>query len=351
MITTRAELVALLDQLTLAPGACPGIDLEADNLHRYAEQLCLIQVTDGQRFELVDPLAIEDLDPLKGFLEGATIWMHGADFDMTLMRREFGILPKMIFDTQIAARLLGVRRFSYANLVEQYFEVTLSKSSQKENWGQRPLPDKMCEYALNDVRYLLPLADRLERELRARGRYSWFLESCEAAMARVRERDEEREDPWRIQGAGKLDRRGLGCLRTLWEWRDREACEWDRPAFMVARNNLLVEWSLAIVKGEPLEVPRYIRGRRQRRLEDAIDKARNLPESAWPERPRGRRRRWDDSQEAEYTRLAKKRDEVAQELDIDPSVLASRAILERLIWKEEEPQSLLLPWQREVLGL
>ena len=186
MITTRAELVALLDQLTLAPGACPGIDLEADNLHRYAEQLCLIQVTDGQRFELVDPLAIEDLDPLKGFLEGATIWMHGADFDMTLMRREFGILPKMIFDTQIAARLLGVRRFSYANLVEQYFEVTLSKSSQKENWGQRPLPDKMCEYALNDVRYLLPLADRLERELRARDRYSWFLESCEAAMARPR---------------------------------------------------------------------------------------------------------------------------------------------------------------------
>ena len=351
MISTRAELVALLDDLSTGSGACPGIDLEADNLHRYAEQLCLIQMTDGQRFELVDPLVIEDLDPLKNFLQGATIWMHGADFDMTLMRREFGILPKMIFDTQIAARLLGVRKFSYANLVGQYFEVQLSKSSQKENWGQRPLPAKMCEYALNDVRYLLPLAERLETELHEKGRYSWFLESCEAAMDRVRERDGEREDPWRIQGAGKLDRRGLGCLRTLWEWRDREACEWDRPAFMVARNKLLIEWSLAIVKGEPLEFPKYIRGRRQRRLEVAIAKARTLPESEWPERPKGRRRRWDDSQEAEYARHAKKRDEVAGELDIDPSVLASRAVLERLIWREEEPERLLLPWQREVMGL
>jgi ribonuclease D len=170
-------------------------------------------------------------------------------------------------------------------------------------------------------------------------------------MLRVREREGEREDPWRIQGAGKLDRRGLGCLRTLWEWRDREACEWDRPAFMVARNKLLIEWSLAIVNGERLEFPRYIRGRRQRRLEVAVATARNLPESEWPERPRNRRRRWNDRQEAEFARHAKKRDEVAAELDLDPSVLASRAVLERLIWKDDEPERLLLPWQREVLGI
>lgn len=351
MISTHADLVSLLENLALGSGTLPGIDLEADNLHRYAEQLCLVQVTDGKRFELIDPLAIEDLDPLRDFLSGATIWMHGADFDMTLLRREFGMLPKMIFDTQIAARLLGVRRFSYANLVEQYFEVTLSKSSQKENWGQRPLPDKMCAYALNDVRYLLPLAERLEAELREKERYTWFLESCEAAMNRVRERDEEREDPWRIQGAGKLNRRGLGCLRILWEWRDQEAREWDRPAFMVVRNKLLIEWSQAIVDDHRLEFPRNIRGRRHRRLEAAITKARNLPKSEWPLRPKSRGRRWEDSQEAEYARYAEKRDQVAEKLDIDPSVLAPRAVIERLIWREEEPDRLLLPWQRELLGV
>ena len=105
------------------------------------------------------PLEVDELEPLRSYLVANSIWMHGADFDMTLLRREFGMLPKMIYDTQIASRLLGILRFSYANLVEQFFGVKLCKASQKENWGQRPLPEKMCEYASNDVRYLLPLAE------------------------------------------------------------------------------------------------------------------------------------------------------------------------------------------------
>jgi ribonuclease D len=351
MIETRAELVALLDDLAAGPAAHPGIDLEADNLHRYAEQLCLIQVTDGERFELVDPLVIEDLSPFAEFLATATLWMHGADFDMTLMRREFGLLPEMILDTQIAARLLGVRKFSYANLVEENFGVKLSKSSQKENWGQRPLPEKMCEYARNDVRYLLPLGDTLERQLREKGRFGWFVESCEAAMQRVMDRNEEREDPWRIQGAGKLDRRGLGCLKVLWHWRDDEARAWDRPAFMVARNKQLIDWSLAISKGGPLEFPRNMRGRRMKSLQAAIAKARTMPKSELPERPRGKGHRWDDSHEAEFNRHAKHRDTVAAKLDIDPSILASRAVIERLIWQEDDVSTLLLPWQRELMEL
>ena len=145
--------------MPMSESASVGIDLEADNLHRYAEQLCLIQISDGKDVFLVDPLEVDDLSSLERFLAAESIWMHGADFDMTLLRREFGTLPKMIFDTQIAARLLGILRFSYANLVDQFFDVKLCKASQKENWGQRPLPEKMREYASNDVRYLLPLAN------------------------------------------------------------------------------------------------------------------------------------------------------------------------------------------------
>ena len=166
MITTSSELAGLLDELPSNGPPYAGIDLEADNLHRYAEQLCLIQISTGTKVVLVDPLEVKDLSPLKEYLNHNGIWMHGADFDMTLLRREFGTLPHMIYDTQIAARLLGILRFSYANLVEQFFEVQLCKASQKENWGQRPLPEKMCEYASNDVRYLLPLADQLEERLR-----------------------------------------------------------------------------------------------------------------------------------------------------------------------------------------
>ena len=289
MITTSSDLAGLVDELPSNGPPFAGFDLEADNLHRYAEQLCLIQITTGESVVLVDPLEVEDLTPLKDYLAGTTVWMHGADFDMTLLRREFGCLPHMIYDTQIAARLLGILRFSYANLVDQFFDIQLCKASQKENWGQRPLPEKMCEYASNDVRYLLPLADALEAGLREKGRFDWFVESCRAAMERVLDRDEEREDPWRIRGAGKLDRQALCFLRALWEWRDHEAREWDRPPFMVVRNQQLTAWAEALVRGKRLELPRNVKGARARRLRDAIENGAPGPESRVARAAEGKR--------------------------------------------------------------
>lgn len=350
MITTSADLAGLIDALPSNGPPYVGIDLEADNLHRYAEQLCLIQISTGEEVVLVDPLEVEDLSPLKHFLSDNGIWMHGADFDMTLLRREFGVLPEMIFDTQIAARLLGILRFSYANLVEQFFEVKLCKASQKENWGQRPLPEKMCEYASNDVRYLLPLAEKLENDLRRRERFEWFVESCGAAMERVLERDEEREDPWRIRGGGKLDRQSLCLLRAVWEWRDAEAEEWDRPPFMVVRNQQLIAWAEAIPRGQQLELPRNVKGGRARRLREAIEAARQIPQKDWPERRKGTGRRWDSNQEKRFEALAKKRDVAAEALEIEPSVIAARAALEQIAW-DADPAEHLLGWQRTLLEL
>lgn len=351
MINTAADLEKLIDSLPSEGPPRVGFDLEADNLHRYAEQLCLIQVTDGERFELIDPLSVGDLTPLRNYLAESTIWMHGADFDMTLLRREFSVLPEMILDTQIAARLLGVRRFSYANLVLQFFEVQLPKGSQKADWGQRPLPEKMLEYATNDVRYLLPLAEILERELKEKNRHGWFLESCRAAMARIEARDAQREDPWRIQGAGKLDRRGLCYLQHLWGWRDSEARAWDRPPFMVARNKDIIEWCRLLPKGKQPMLPRNIRGGRLERFRDAVKAAEGTPSSEWPHRRKGGGRRWEAEQEARYDELAKVRDAAAHNLDLDPSILAPRSVLEQLVWEDAPEDTLLLPWQRELLGL
>ncbi len=350
MITCSADLAGLVDALPSSGPPYAGIDLEADNLHRYAEQLCLIQVTDGETVELVDPLGIDDLSPLEAYLSANPVWMHGADFDMTLLRREFGTLPRMIFDTQIAARLLGILRFSYANLVEQFFGIQLCKASQKENWGQRPLPEKMCEYARNDVRYLLPLAEKLEQGLREKGRFDWFVESCRAAMERVLDRDEEREDPWRIRGGGKLDRQALCFLRALWEWRDAEAREWDRPPFMVVRNQQLISWAEKLVRGERLDLPRNVKGARAKRLKEAVEQAREIPRSAWPERRKGNGRRWDNVREKRFEALAVKRDRAAESLEIEPSVIAPRAVLEQIAW-EADPSDHLLSWQKALLGL
>ncbi len=234
------------------PGGEPGfnkigtadrvaIDIEADSLHSYREKLCLLQisapavagivdagsdletasgnrdhppsprgygVTNRSRLQhdfIVDPLAGVDLEPLRQVLEPREIVLHGADYDLRMLRRGLNFTAHRIFDTLIAARLLGIREFSLAALLKRYFGLELPKGSQKANWAKRPLPARMAEYAINDVRYLLPLAEKLEAELDRLQRRDWLRQSCEraieqAAVARVRNQDEL----WRVRGTGPL---------------------------------------------------------------------------------------------------------------------------------------------------
>ncbi|MEI6676339.1 MAG: hypothetical protein WCO57_14310 [Verrucomicrobiota bacterium] len=326
-----------------------AIDTEADSLHRYRESLCLIQFAAGSDCLLMDPLAIQDLSALGDFLQRTVVWMHGADYDMTMLKRQFGSLPATIYDTQIGARLLGARRFGLADLVLHYFGVELSKSSQKADWGKRPLTPKMVEYALNDVRYLLPMAEQIVAELHAKGRHAWFVESCDSARKKVLERDEARQEVWRIQGIGKFDRYSLACLRALWHWRDKEACLWDRPSFMVATNRQLIEWSTDLALRQPLSLPRHFRPDRVKRFQHALEILNTLPEAEWPERPKLQRRKRDRDFEHRVELLLKTRDQAAVELDIDGSLIASRAVLEAVAVGDVEPSQLLLPWQLSIL--
>ncbi len=349
LIRSRHDLDSLLSS---SPGEnlC-AIDTEADSLHRYRESLCLVQFARGPEAVLIDPIEIDDLSPLGDYLSTASVWMHGADYDMTMLKREFGTLPPVVFDTQIGARLLGERRFGLADLVERYFEVTLSKSSQKADWGKRPLSPKMIEYALNDVRYLLPMGEKIVAGLHEKGRYEWFVESCEAARRRVLERDESREEPWRIQGSGRLDRKGLHHLKYLWEWRDAEASSWDRPSFMVAPNRQLIEWSALLAGGRKIEFPPHYRADRRRRLSETLEAAKTAPSDEWPERSKVLRRRRDSEFDARVSRLLAARDAAGTRLEIDPSLLAPRAVLEAIAADECVPEDVLLGWQRQCLGL
>ena len=159
-----------------------AVDTEADSLHCYFEKLCLIQLTVGEQDYLIDPLAPLDLQPLCAALAEKEIVLQGMDFDLRLLRRTLGFFAREVFDTVIAARLLGLREFSLAALVQQYFGVTLAKGSQKANWARRPLPPVMKEYAKNDTHYLLPLAAKMEAALNERGRMEWFRQSCQRAL-------------------------------------------------------------------------------------------------------------------------------------------------------------------------
>jgi len=328
-----------------------GLDLEADSLYRYAERICLVQVCYGKKVELIDPLAEESLDPLVEWLGSARIWMHGADYDMTLMLREWKMVPPMLYDTQIAAQLLGHQRFGYASLVEQYFGIELSKSSQKADWGKRPLSPKMLEYACNDVRYLLPLAHEVEIKLKELERYEWFLESCESAQTRVKGREGEHKESWRISGSGRLQPAELRFLQALWNWRDDEAASWNRPSFMVATNKQLIAWATDLAEERKIHLPPKLRPDRRQRLEAAINESRGIPESEWPVRPKRLRQRFDKSFEQRLKEVMEGRNKVAEDLGIDPSVIASRGVLEQIISGRVRPEEILLKWQLSLLDL
>lgn len=352
MISTTNELQGFLANCSEIDGerVC-AIDTEADSLHRYKESLCLIQFTVGKECVLIDPLAIDDLSPLDNYLREATVWMHGADYDMTMLKREFGHIPPTVFDTQIGARLLGVKKFGLGNLVEHYFDVVLSKSSQKADWGKRPLSPKMIDYALNDVRYLLEMGEIICSQLKEKGRYEWFSESCEAARSKVEERDESKDEQWRINGSGKLDPYGLACLRTLWNWRDSEAEVWDRPSFMVATNRQLIEWSLRLAENKKVELPPHFRSDRVKRYKEAIRKLAEIPQSEWPARPVKKRRKKDRNFDSRVDELSAQRNAIAADLDIDSSLVISRSVIETLAAGEAQPDEVLMSWQIELLGL
>jgi ribonuclease D len=349
VIASAPQLDALLPQLKSIDRI--AVDTEADSLHSYFEKLCLLQLSfDGQDY-LIDTLAGFDLAPLTAAFAEKELVLQGADFDLRLMRRSFGFIASRVFDTVIAARLLGIREFSLAALVQQFFDVQLPKGSQKADWAQRPLPRRMAEYAMNDTHYLLPLAEKLERELNEHERLGWFRESCQRAITQAsvqRERDEE--EVWRIAGAGALRGRPAAILRALWHWRDREARATDRPPFHVLQNQQLIASATAFDAGEVPDFHHFSPRRRQEFLV-AAKEAMRLPESEWPEKRRGIRSRPTAEMEQRTNELRRRRDHAAAQLKIEPSFIAPRNALEAIARDEDRKGNLLVGWQRSLLGL
>ncbi len=356
LVATDTRLAELLKKIEAADRV--ALDTEADSLHSYREKLCLLQISvsvaanaNGHDDFIVDPLAGVDLEPLRQVLEPREIVLHGADYDLRMLRRGLNFTAHRIFDTLIAARLLGIREFSLAALLKRYFGLELPKGSQKANWAKRPLPARMAEYAINDVRYLLPLAEKLEAELDRPRRRDWLRQSCQraieqAAVARVRNQDEL----WRVRGAGLLHGRPAAVLRALWQWREREAEMADRPPFHILQNEKLVNAADSFAAGS---VPDYkhFSPRRRRAFREAARSALLAPESECPVLPRrfGTRRTADTVRRTEE--LRRRRDKSAEELGLEPSFIAPRHTLEAIAADRTRAEKLLVLWQRELLGV
>jgi len=348
LITTSAALDEFLGDLARYDRV--ALDTEADSLHCYFEKLCLIQISLGDQHVLIDPLAGFSLDPLYQMLKSRELILQGADFDLRLMRRTGDLDAEKIFDTMIGARLTGKMEFSLAALVLHYFGVALPKSSQKENWAKRPLTEKMTDYAINDTRYLLPIAEKLEAELRALGRWEWFQQSCTKALEQAKiTRQRDTENLWRISGSVDLKGRSSAVLRALWMWREEEAKAVDRPAFHILRNEELLDVARRFDAGQNVFV-RHLSSSRSKRFFEAAEKALALPESEWPFLVRKPRLRPTPEEEKRFHALKKKRDAAATTLQLDPSLIAPKATLEALAGDPQAAPERLLPWQHEILA-
>lgn len=352
MIEDTEHLAQWRQRAAVQPKGRTVLDLEADSLHRHKERLCLIQYADADGVCVIDPLSIEDIRLFSDWLAESDVWMHGADYDMTLFLHTFGHLPHFIYDTQTAARFLGFRQFGLAALVLHFFGIELKKGNQKADWGRRPLSPALTNYAEGDVTYMLEMADKLSDKLHAEGRYDWFLETCAQNMTRTAERVESAQhDAWRIKGSGRLHRRGLAALHSLWTWRDNEAALIDKPSFIVCTNEQLIQWSNDLQEFHPVEpLPRFTRNRAAR-FRNAVAQFQAIDEDDYPTRIQTRRKTEDSDFDRRLKNWMERRDAAAERLDIEASFLAPRSLMESLARDEEASVPHLMSWQKELLGI
>ncbi|MEC7946499.1 MAG: HRDC domain-containing protein [Myxococcota bacterium] len=242
MIEDDGALVALVERLRTRDVI--GVDTEADSFHHYQEKLCLVQISDLEADYIVDPLKVEDLSPLKTLLEDPdiVIILHGGDYDVVSLKRDFDIHINNIFDTMIAGQFLGLPKIGLADLIGRYFGHALDKKYQRHDWARRPLEPEHLDYARGDTHWLLALREVMSRRLEQKGRLEAHQEECEwLAKRRWNGRANSDADFHRVKGSNKLDDAALRVLRAVWTYRDSQARSMDRPAFKVLPGDVLIQ--------------------------------------------------------------------------------------------------------------
>jgi ribonuclease D len=350
VVDTDAKLAALLPAIQSA--AWLSLDTEADSLHAYPEKVCLIQISIAGHDRLVDPLAGICLDPLLDALNAHELIMHGADYDLRLLEKHHRFIPSAIFDTMLAARLLGERQFGLSHLVEKFLCVKLDKGSQKADWARRPLTERMEQYARADTHHLKPLADKLKHELQQKNRLAWHQESCARLIEEcARPQTIDPDLIWRVKGSSCLSRHALAVLRELWRWREAEAIRANRPPFFILSHEKIVEVAAAAAAHHPVEPllsPR-MSPRRRATLLETVQAGLSVPPEQFPEIRRQKFYHPTEPERRRYHELERGRNARAHELEIDPTLIASRATLGDLSrdWDRHAPA--LMNWQRELL--
>ncbi len=316
-----------------------AVDIESNGFFRYQERVCLIQLATAQAVYLVDPLAVGDVRPLGELFSDRSVEkiFHDADYDLRSLDRDWGFRVNNLFDTQISAAFVGSSQLGLQAVVREYAGVELDKSRklQRSDWSLRPLSSEALTYAANDVLYLLKVRDALWGRLKELSRLGWAEEEF-ARLEGLRHTAKDRAMAFlAMKGSGDLDGKALAVLRSLQQFREREARRLDRPPFKVLPNSALIQLSshpesdLSSVKG----LGRYSRPPADRGLRAAINEGLSSPPlDRQKHKPTGERPDPDERGriEARLRSLKNWRDRLGSELQVDSALLWPTASLTRL---------------------
>ena len=307
-----------------------AVDTESNSLHAYRERVCLIQFSVPGADYLIDPLALHDLNPLDSLFSNSEIEkvLHGAEYDIMCLKRDFGFTFANLFDTRVASRTLGRKRSGLRDILAEELGVQVTKRYQRANWGKRPLPPDLLDYARLDTHYLLPLRDRLAEALQLAECWEEAREACER-MTDVDPHDNgfDPEGYWRISNVRTLTPRQMAIVRELYLYRDTQARRLDQPPFKILGDKTL----LAIAQESPsdLRAPSELPGLTPSKIQrygegllSAVARGRRAP---IPRRPTSKR--VAEAVHTRYEALHAWRKSVARKRRVESDVILPREIL------------------------
>lgn len=352
LITQPPQLADLVSYLHTQP--LVAVDTESDSLYSYFEKVCLLQITAGDTDYIVDPLSV-DITPMESVFasDGIEKIFHAAEYDIMTLRRDYGFQFNHIFDTMIAARILGWPKYGLGHILQTVFQVKPDKKFQQYNWGQRPLSPQSLRYAQMDTHYLAPLRAIQFEELKAANR----LEEAVAAfkrmtLAKTLPKTFDPLDFWRIKGARLLSPAQQSTLQALFVFRDEIARRLDRPPFKVLNDNVL--YDLVVECPQTIIELKKSKGLSVSLLAQYGPQMLALLRASHPEgAPAHSQSRWserelDEDESIRYEHLRNWRNHLAETRGVEPGVILSNNVLKAIA--KANPHSITQLKEEAILG-
>ena len=352
-ITTSTDLEKFVNEAMTHPWV--GIDIEGNGFFRYPERVCLIQISLGDMPYIIDPLAIDNMDPLGFLLNDMDVVkiLHSGDYDIRSLNRDYGFTFKNIFDTSISAAFLGSPKLGLDAILKEYINVVVSKDKnlQRSDWTNRPLSNEAIKYAADDVRYLGQARKVMTQQLEKRNRYSWVQEEFDR-LAKIKfEIKDENQAFLNLKGSNILTEKELPLLKRLYDLREDEAIGKDRPPFKIVSDSVLVsiakdpKTDYVNIKG----IGWWKRPDMKKRIKELVQKSKEDPPIRRPDKIRKAiylSNKEREKANARFRELKLWRKDIGDGLGLDPSLLWPTLSLKRL---SKSPDSIQTEFQDEIV--